>query len=171
MNGAAKACEIYPDKFCRLICEGVRRDLDNLLWRDEQAKIFDITQPFGKLMACQQKLEALSSLAAETCPPEEDPFMYMYEDMEFVDDVSGEPLERGEAIKARRLEMDYFRQKGVYTKVVRRSCMKVISTKWLDVNKGDSVNKNYRARLVGREIKRDKREDLFAATPPSNASG
>ena len=44
--------------------------------------------------------------------------------------------------------------------------MKIISTKWLDVNKGDSVNPNYRARLVGREIARDKRDDLFAATPP-----
>ena len=44
--------------------------------------------------------------------------------------------------------------------------MKVISTRWIDQNKGDAAAPNYRARLVGREIKRDKRLDLFAATPP-----
>ena len=44
--------------------------------------------------------------------------------------------------------------------------MKVMTTRWIDQNKGDSETPNYRARLVGREIKRDKREDLFAATPP-----
>ena len=44
--------------------------------------------------------------------------------------------------------------------------MKIISTKWIDTNKGDATAPNIRARLVGREIKRDKRDDLFAATPP-----
>ncbi len=170
LNGAAKACEIYPDKFCRLICEAVKRDIDNLLWRDEQAKVFDVTQPFGKLMALQSQAERLMSVKGctvdPTCPPEEDPFAGIYDDMEFVDDVTGEPLDKEEATAARRLEMKFFKQKGVYTKVKRQAWMKVISTKWLDVNKGDSTNRNYRARLVGREIKRDKREDLFAATPP-----
>ena len=44
--------------------------------------------------------------------------------------------------------------------------MHVISTKCLDVNKGDEASPNYRARLVGREIAREKRDDLSAATPP-----
>ena len=35
-----------------------------------------------------------------------------------------------------------------------------------DVNKGDEVNTEIRSRLVAKEIKRDNREDLFAATPP-----
>ena len=43
---------------------------------------------------------------------------------------------------------------------------KIISTKWIDTNKGDDERPNYRSRLVGREIKRDKRLNLFAATPP-----
>merc|ERR1712039_988538 len=59
---------------------------------------------------------------------------------------------------------------GVYEKVPReeaqRNNCKTISTRWLDTNKGDSTVPNYRSRLVGREIKRDKRLDLFAATPP-----
>ena len=171
LNGTAKACEIYPKKFCRLICEGVKRDMDNLKWRDERAKIFDITQPMGKLMALQEQAERLAKLeqcckGAGACPPEEDVFAQIYDGLDFVDDVSGEPLDKKEAIKARRVEMQYFRDKGVYTKVRRQPWMKVISTRWLDINKGDAANRNYRARLVGREIKKYHRDDLFAATPP-----
>ncbi len=43
---------------------------------------------------------------------------------------------------------------------------KVISTKWLDINKGDAEHPYYRARLMGRELKLDNRLDLFASTPP-----
>ena len=42
---------------------------------------------------------------------------------------------------------------------------KVIITRWLDVNEGDKDNLDYRSRFVGREIKKDQRPDLFAATP------
>lgn len=42
----------------------------------------------------------------------------------------------------------------------------MITTRWIDVNKGDAENPDYRSRLVGREIKKDQRPDLFAATPP-----
>ena len=44
-----------------------------------------------------------------------------------------------------------------------------ISVRWLDINKGDEDNHEYRSRLVAQEIKKDKREDLFAATPPLEA--
>ena len=47
----------------------------------------------------------------------------------------------------------------------REALGKVVTTHWIDVNKGDLRNPNYRARLVGREMKMDKRLDLFAATP------
>ena len=43
--------------------------------------------------------------------------------------------------------------------------MKIISTKLLDITKGDATKTNLRARLVGRELARDKRDELFAATP------
>ena len=83
LNGTAKECQIYPEKFCRIVCEAVKRDLDNILWRDELANVFDITQPFGKLMAVQEKAERLMNVeqtiertVAATCPPEEDPFLH-----------------------------------------------------------------------------------------------
>merc|ERR1712163_70814 len=44
-----------------------------------------------------------------------------------------------------------------------------IGTRWVDVNKGDSVHPEYRSRLVAQEINTGKREDLFAATPPLEA--
>ena len=44
-----------------------------------------------------------------------------------------------------------------------------IGVRWVDVNKGDKDNPEYRSRLVAKEIKRDKRGDLFAATPPLEA--
>ena len=61
--------------------------------------------------------------------------------------------------------MQFFRNMKVYDKVPRwmatRDGCKVITTKWRDINKGDQRNPNYRARLVGREIKTDSRLDLF----------
>ena len=41
--------------------------------------------------------------------------------------------------------------------------------KWVDANKGDKEKPEYRCRLVAKEIKKDKREDLLAATPPLEA--
>ncbi len=38
-----------------------------------------------------------------------------------------------------------------------------------DANEGDKKNPKYRSALVAKEIKCDKREDLFAATPPFEA--
>ena len=44
-----------------------------------------------------------------------------------------------------------------------------IGTRWVDINKGDESNPDYRSRLVAQEINDSKREDLFAATPPLEA--
>ena len=93
-------------------------------------------------------------------------FGHIYEGYDFYDDVSGSKLDHGMAVQARRAEMEFFKRRGVYSKVRREKLMKVISTKLLDVNKGDAKCPNLRARLVGREIAKDKRDDLFAAIPP-----
>ena len=77
----------------------------------------------------------------------------IYDDYEFVDDISAKPLEKSKAIEAQRLEIEFFRRNNVYEKVPRPQAAgrNVISTRWLDVNKGDQQRPNYRARLVGRE--------------------
>ena len=94
----------------------------------------------------------------------------LYSGKGFFDDVTWKELNYKMAVEARKLEMAFFRKMKVYTKVPRseahiKGC-KVISTKWLDINKGDDVHPNIRSRLVGRELKLDNRLDLFAATPP-----
>ena len=67
--------------------------------------------------------------------------------------------------------MGEVKKHGVYKKVPIQECWdttgkKPIGVRWVDVNKGDKVNPDYRSRLVAKEINRKKREDLFAATPP-----
>ena len=159
-DGKASECQEYPELFCKIICEAVKRELETVEWRNRLCKRHDISDVFEKLMSIQRKTEQLAT------PPEEDHITALYEGLEFVDDVTGAPLDKDKAVQARKLEIDYFRQMGVYTKVAREAWMKVITTRWIDVNKGDEKSPNYRARLVGREIKMDKRLDLFAATPP-----
>ena len=44
-----------------------------------------------------------------------------------------------------------------------------IGCRWVDINKGDEDNPEYRSRLVAKEIKKDRNQDLFAATPPLEA--
>ena len=60
----------------------------------------------------------------------------------FVDDLTGQVLDERLVNKARRLEMEYFKQKDVYTKVPRSEAMRrtgrqPIGVRWVDVNKGD----------------------------------
>ena len=89
------------------------------------------------------------------------------------DDVSGEELLPEWVEQARREEMTYFHKLGVY-KVVPRSHQqrtggKIVSTRWVDTNKGDTQHPNCRSRLVGREFNVERDDSLYAATPPLEA--
>ena len=68
-------------------------------------------------------------------PAEEDQMDEMYRDVTFVDDVTGSVLDKEKTIEARIKEMQFFRSRGVYTKVKREGYMKIITTRWLDINK------------------------------------
>ena len=73
--------------------------------------------------------------------------------------------------KARSEEMEYVHKMDVYTKVPIAQCIEEtgknpIAIGWVDVNKGDDENPEVRCRLVGKEYNDQKRNDLFAATPP-----
>ena len=69
---------------------------------------------------------------------------------------------------ARKTEIEFFKKMGVSIKVHKSKAFgnKVVTTRWIDTNKGDDKNRDHRSRLVGRELKTDNRLDLFAATPP-----
>ena len=48
-------------------------------------------------------------------------FSHIYEGRDFYDDVSGAKLDHSMAVQARRAEMEFFKRRGVYSKVRRES--------------------------------------------------
>ena len=94
-----------------------------------------------------------------------------YEEELYYDAISGEHMIKELVEAARKVEMETFRKHGVYEKVPIEECWREtgkapVGVNWVDTNKGDKEKPEYRCRLVAKEIKKDKREDLFAATPP-----
>ena len=89
------------------------------------------------------------------------------------DDVSGQALDAREVKKARRVELEHANRKKVWEKTTReearRRGWRIIKTRWIDINKGDDRNPNYRSRLVGKEFNDGEVVALFAATPPLEA--
>ena len=70
------------------------------------------------------------------------------------DDVSDAALELDFAKRARKLEIQFGSDMGVYT-CGRCSDVRgeIITIKWIGVNKGDRIHTNYRSRLVGEEFR------------------
>ena len=89
------------------------------------------------------------------------------------DDITGMKLDAGQVIEARTKEIHYVRDMRVYDKIPRalavRKGWKIIKTRWIDINKGDDDNPNYRSRLVGKEFNTGPVDGLFAGTPPLEA--
>ena len=60
------------------------------------------------------------------------------------DDLTGLRLDAQKVIEARSKEIQYVRDMKVWKKIPRRQAqargMKVIKTRWIDINKGDDVN-------------------------------
>ena len=74
------------------------------------------------------------------------------------DDLTGQVLKDTLVAKARAVELDDFNSKGVWRKVPRGSARATtgrppITVRWVDVNKGDEQNTNYRSRLDARQLK------------------
>ena len=92
-----------------------------------------------------------------------------------MDEVSHKKLDDEGVRNARLDEIKQLYAHVVYEKVPVQECWnatgkKPIQVKWEDINKGDKVHREYMSRLVAKEIKLDKRDSLFAATPPSEAN-
>ena len=94
------------------------------------------------------------------------------EGMEAFDDASGQPIDPALMIKARKSEIEYFCDMGVYEKVDTKECWNVtgqapIGVRWVDISKGDSTNPNYNSSLVANVFNIGVCPELYAATPPS----
>ena len=83
----------------------------------------------------------------------------------FYDDISGEELDSSMVMAARTEELQEFFKHGVYEQVPIEECYEQtgkspIGVRWVDVNKGDKINPEYRSRLVAKEIKIDERRSI-----------
>ncbi len=153
----AKDAAKYPDGLCRAIIKGM----------------IDALYSKGILRRGEQGLHAVS---------DEDERGEVARELQkgcsgvYRDDVTGQLLRDDLVMEARRKELEYFYQKGVWVKRPKtearaKTGRPAISVRWVDVNKGDDVNPRYRSRLVARQLKaRDKSgATFFAPTPPLEA--
>jgi len=156
IGGIARQAAQYPPKLVRAVLKCLRDELESK----------------GELSTVE---------AQNAGPVAEVPLIDpRFEEM-FVDDVNGGILPTEEVKKARQKEMDYLHKQGVYKVVPIEECFtetgrKPIGVRWIDTNKGDPDNPNFRSRLVVREIKAAKKPEeqlpanlLFSSTPPLEA--
>ena len=73
------------------------------------------------------------------------------------DDVSGQELDPTMVAAARATELQYVQDKNVWTRMPRSEALqrglKIVGTRWIDINKGDSRSPVYRSRFVAKENK------------------
>ena len=101
-----------------------------------------------------------------------------FQEEEVYDEMTGKPLNYEKVWEARSNELEALGKMGVWRIVPVSECLKAtgkkpIKGRWVDVNKGDDTNDNYRSRYVARELRQAhggaQREGLFAAMPPLEA--
>ena len=90
------------------------------------------------------------------------------------DEISGKPLDEDKIKGARKEEIHVVNQMGVWEPILRPYNERVISTRWIDMNKGDEERPEHRSRSVARELKprgsksqvdSTSRNDFFASMP------
>lgn len=165
MNGTAKRFQVYPRMLCYSILEGIaaqpKHDKGKLQWNE---------------MMSVQELELIAEVAGlDIGSVQEDAEELLDEEgLVAFDDVSGDERCPSMVHNARAEELQYFKEMGVYEYASIEGCLRTthrapISTRWIDVNKGDRSNLNFRSRLAAREFKLDEKPELFATTPPTEA--
>ena len=109
------------------------------------------------------------------CEDTEDWCQEAYMDAYF-DNVTGRELDPAGVKIARQSEIDFINSMGVWEVIPRTEVgdAPILKGRWVDVNKGDVKDPNYRSRYVAKEIKKGARSSLvaefFAAMPPLSCS-
>ena len=159
----ARLAQQYPVGLCRAVAEGVKAE--KMIQTSNLSEINAI-----EVMSLPESIELLNSQAWKDTVHDDN-------DTEWLrawDDQTGCELNPQEVMKARRLEMKYVKQMGVYAPAPVSEAWDVtgkapIKSRWLDINKGDDENINYRSRWVAKQFKTHEEFELFAATPPLDA--
>ena len=89
------------------------------IMRAQETSTFDCRGQAGRCLAVKPCNQVAVDEKVEP-PHEQDApidFGHIYEGYDFYDDVSGSKLDRNMAVQAGRAEMEFFKRRGVYTKV------------------------------------------------------
>ena len=129
----------YPKDLCRAVLRGVR----NQLRRDGVLKegCFGVKAPDDEEEIAKQVRGPSQGYSGA-----------------YRDDLTGQVLNDEMVKAARATELAFFNTKGVWRKVSKLTARAAtgrapISVRWVDVNKGDDLNPNYRSRLAARQLK------------------
>ena len=164
----AKAAAIYPFALCKAILQGIRNQLR--VDRRLQEGIYGLMSPDEALnMFMEDDGDALETCQAFSASDKE--INALQKSVIIRGALTGQELDIDLVRKARRAELEYFESKNVWYKRPRAEAYQKmgkppISVKWVDVNKGDTENPNYRSRLVAREIRKPWEDTIFAPTLP-----
>ena len=140
--GRAKAAQVYPRKFCTTLCSGIAA----------QHKLDDLGMEARPVLSMSEMQGAAKNEKGQS------PSAVLHEEggeLAAYDDLSGDVLDPELMKRARREEIEYFKDMGVYDKVEIAEAHRVtgkapIAVRWVDVNKGDTASPKYRSRLVAK---------------------
>jgi hypothetical protein len=156
INGRARAAQTYPPKLVSAILNGIRRELRV---RGELSTLAELTSGPSPDDTSNEQTE---SFVDETVS-------------DYVDSVTGMPLDPVKVLEARKEEMKWVEKQQLWDVVPTTMCWEEtnrppITLKWVDRNKGDDSHPNYRSRLVVREVKKASKSlaefESFSAMPP-----
>ena len=176
MEGRAKKAAIYPKPLCEAVCKGIKeqKDYDSkkmccskaLNGIEIQKVLKDAGYPEHWIDSRHEETEEDKMLKDELM------FLSIKEGATWAyDDISFAALPAEMVREARKLEIEYVKSMGVYSKVHKSEAVgkKIIKLRWIDVNKMDAANPLIRSRLVAKEYNDHVDPNLFAATPPIEA--
>jgi hypothetical protein len=113
------------------------------------------------------------TLAMTVCEEEPQDYDACEFSARYVDEITGIPLPDAEVEKAMSDELAEYAKHEVAEEVSIESCWEAtharpVDCRWKVINKGDGERRDIRARLLAREMKKDKIgwETIFAGTPP-----
>jgi len=148
---------VYPDELCIQILKGIHAQLKHDGYTEDG--VHGLQMPSDEALFEVDPVELGNGCSGR-----------------FRDDLTGQPLRDNLVQEARAKELEFFAAKGVWEKILRTESRgfthkRPVSVRWVDVNKGDDLNPNYRSRLVARQLKAHDRsgETFFAPTPPLEA--
>eukprot|EP00973_Karenia_brevis_P025971 3583818-Karenia_brevis.AAC.1 len=180
ISGRAKDAAIYPPALCQAVVHGIKQQI---AW-DRKRHGDHAEQRQNENNLPEMTLLEIDDSDDEDMMPElvhdsddEDEILAMGDDSsdggvwEAEDDVKGGPLDPAKVHIARKIEMQYVWDRGIYKCVPIKLCKETtgkgpVGCKWIDTNKGDEQDPLYRSRLVATERRIHKRDSIFAATPP-----